>query len=193
MKRELLLTFLLVQGGAFLASGFSTSSSLPNASPSLTLTTKRSPATTSALFVAITASSGENTDVDKVVDEKELKKKEDWKRIRKEGGFLTFNTPIGALNPFAIYYGLTSILLGIPWFISLKIYQLLQFITRERFDKKVSHGGVHLRMSRLLLALQHRQLSWLFRRLLYYAVVLIWNYIIVPCCFHIFREESQAF
>lgn len=139
MKRELLLTFLLVQGGAFLASGFSTSSSLPNASPSLTLTTKRSPATTSALFVAITASSGENTDVDKVVDEKELKKKEDWKRIRKEGGFLTFNTPIGALNPFAIYYGLTSILLGIPWFISLKIYQLLQFITRERFDKKVSH------------------------------------------------------
>jgi hypothetical protein len=142
MKRELLLTFLLVQGGAFLVSGFSTSSSLSNASPSLTLTTKRSPATTSALFVAITSSSGDNVDVEKVVDKKELKKKEEWKRLRKEGGIFTFNTPVGALNPFAIYYGLTSIILGIPWFISLKFCQLMYFVTRGRFDKKVSNGGV---------------------------------------------------
>jgi hypothetical protein len=144
MKRELLFTFLLVQGGALPVSGFSTSSSsLPTASPSLTpLSTKRSPATTSALFVAIAAPSGDNTDVEDVVDEKKLKKKEEWKKMRKEGGLLTFNTPIGALNPFAIYYGLTSIILGIPWFISLKFCQFMYLITGGRFDKKVSNGEV---------------------------------------------------
>lgn len=148
MKRELLLTFLLLQGGAFLVSGFSSSCSLSKASPSLALTTKRSPATISTLFVASTSSAGDNTntntntDVEEVVDEKELKKKELWKQLRKEGGLFTFNTRVGALNPFAIYYGLVSILLGIPWFFALKCCQFMYFITGGRFDKKVSNEGV---------------------------------------------------
>jgi hypothetical protein len=66
------------------------------------------------------------------------KEKKTLKDFRKEGGILTFNTPIGALNPYAIYYGLTSLILGIPWFIALKTCQFLYWITGGRFDKKVS-------------------------------------------------------
>lgn len=55
--------------------------------------------------------------------------------IRQEGGPLSFNTKFGALNPFAIYYGVTSIVLGLPWFAALTMYQLFQFITFGRFDK----------------------------------------------------------
>lgn len=55
--------------------------------------------------------------------------------IQSEGGRFSFNTKYGALNPFAIYYGVTSILLGLPWFLALTGYQLLQFITIGRFDR----------------------------------------------------------
>ena len=55
--------------------------------------------------------------------------------IRSEGGRFSFNTKYGALNPFAIYYGLTSILLGLPWFVALTCYQLIQFVTFRRFDR----------------------------------------------------------
>jgi hypothetical protein len=55
---------------------------------------------------------------------------------RKEGGVFTFNTPYGALNPFGIYYGLTSILLGLPWFVVLTLCQLFYKVTGGRFDKK---------------------------------------------------------
>lgn len=65
------------------------------------------------------------------------KKKKTLRDFRKEGGLLTFNTPIGALNPFAIYYGLMSLFLGIPWLIALKASQFLYWITGGRFDKKV--------------------------------------------------------
>lgn len=65
------------------------------------------------------------------------KKKKSIKDLRAEGGPLTINTPIGALNPFAIYYGLVSLALGLPWLISLKACQLLYFISRGRFDPKV--------------------------------------------------------
>lgn len=56
-------------------------------------------------------------------------------RIRREGGPLSFATKYGALNPYAIYYGLLAIFLGIPWFIALKAYALLRFLTRNKFDK----------------------------------------------------------
>jgi hypothetical protein len=65
------------------------------------------------------------------------KQKKTYQELRAEGGPLTFNTPFGALNPFAIYYGVNSILLGIPWFFSCKLCQLLYFLTGNRFDKKV--------------------------------------------------------
>jgi hypothetical protein len=69
-------------------------------------------------------------------------KKKTLKDFRKEGGILTFNTPIGALNPYAIYYGLTSLFLGIPWYIALKTCQFLYWITGGRFDKKVRKSWV---------------------------------------------------
>jgi len=58
------------------------------------------------------------------------------KELRREGGFLCFNTPIGALNPFAIYYGLVSLFLGVPWFVALKICQFVYWFTGGRLDKK---------------------------------------------------------
>jgi 1-acyl-sn-glycerol-3-phosphate acyltransferase len=60
-------------------------------------------------------------------------------QIRSEGGPLSFNTKYGALNPYAIYYGLTSIALGIVWFMALSIMQLIYKCTGGedgKFDKK---------------------------------------------------------
>lgn len=68
----------------------------------------------------------------------EAKKEERRKQVKKEGGRFAFNTKYGALNPFAIYYGVTAILLGLPWFVALTICQLLYTITGNRFDKYVS-------------------------------------------------------
>lgn len=59
-----------------------------------------------------------------------------WKELREEGGFLTFNTPIGALNPFAMYYFFASVALGIPWFFLTKLLQIFYWITRNKFDKE---------------------------------------------------------
>jgi 1-acyl-sn-glycerol-3-phosphate acyltransferase len=50
-------------------------------------------------------------------------------------GRFTFKCKYGYLNPFAIYYGITSILLGIPWFVALNICQLFYKITGNRYDK----------------------------------------------------------
>jgi hypothetical protein len=68
---------------------------------------------------------------------KQDKAKQRLLELKKQGGSFTFNTPIGALNPFAIYYGLTSIFLGIPWYFALKTYQLLFWMTGGRIDRKV--------------------------------------------------------
>ena len=66
----------------------------------------------------------------------EKKKQERKALIRKEGGLFAFDTKYGALNPFAIYYGLVSIILGIPWFIALTLCQLMYKITGDRFDRR---------------------------------------------------------
>jgi hypothetical protein len=55
--------------------------------------------------------------------------------VRSQGGPLSFSTKYGALNPYAIYYGLVAISLGIPWFIALSACQFLYFITGGRVDK----------------------------------------------------------
>jgi len=47
----------------------------------------------------------------------------------------TFKTKYGYLNPFAIYYGVTSILLGLPWFVVLTMCQILYKVTNGRWDK----------------------------------------------------------
>jgi len=50
-------------------------------------------------------------------------------------GLFTFKTPYGYLNPYGIYYGLTSILLGIPWYFAITFCQLLYKITNNKVDK----------------------------------------------------------
>ncbi|KAL7520030.1 hypothetical protein ACHAWX_004781 [Stephanocyclus meneghinianus] len=57
-------------------------------------------------------------------------------QIKSEGGPLAFNTKYGALNPFAIYYGLTAIGLGLVWFMALTIMQLVYKVTGDRIDKR---------------------------------------------------------
>jgi hypothetical protein len=66
----------------------------------------------------------------------EIKKQERKKLIRQEGGRLAFDTKFGALNPFAIYYGLISILMGLPWLVALTVCQLFYALTFNRFDKQ---------------------------------------------------------
>lgn len=58
------------------------------------------------------------------------------KQIKQEGGPLAFNTKYGALNPFAIYYGLVSIGLGLVWFVALLLSQLFYKITFNKLDTK---------------------------------------------------------
>jgi hypothetical protein len=64
-------------------------------------------------------------------------KKKTYKELRAEGGPFTVNTPIGALNPFAMYYFCISVSLGIPWVVFCKIWQFVHWISGGRFDPKV--------------------------------------------------------
>lgn len=103
-------------------------------------------ATTSSLFNA--ASSAVPAPEDSLTTEQvapstdtapKLSKKERlWQQAKKEGGLFTFKTKYGALNPYAIYYGVTSIFLGLFWYVALTGLQFFYFITRGRFDKRVS-------------------------------------------------------
>jgi hypothetical protein len=73
----------------------------------------------------------------------ELKKpKKTYQELRAEGGPFTFNTPIGALNPYAIYYFVVSVGLGIPWVIFCKAWQIVHHLSGRRFDPKVCYPKV---------------------------------------------------
>lgn len=52
-----------------------------------------------------------------------------------KNGLFTFKTKYGYLNPYAIYYGLVSILLGLPWFVALTLCDIFYKITNNKFDK----------------------------------------------------------
>ncbi len=65
------------------------------------------------------------------------KKKKTLKELRAEGGITTVNTPIGALNLFALYYFFVSVALGIPWVILCKCWQIVHWLSRGRFDPRV--------------------------------------------------------
>ena len=97
----------------------------------------------SSTTLLATASLSANSDDDATTSSKSApetsykKKKKTLKELRKEGGPFSFNTPIGALNLFAVYYFFVSVALGIPWVISCKFCQLLYWITGNRFDPKV--------------------------------------------------------
>mmetsp|Transcript_25777 Transcript_25777/g.70849 ORF Transcript_25777/g.70849 Transcript_25777/m.70849 type:complete len:372 (-) Transcript_25777:524-1639(-) len=73
---------------------------------------------------------------DKTTPEITKPKKKTLKELRAEGGPFSVNTPIGALNPFAVYYFFVSVGLGIPWFLSCFACQILYKITGNRFDPK---------------------------------------------------------
>lgn len=57
-------------------------------------------------------------------------------RIKHLGGPLAIATPIGGMNPYGIFYGITSILLGILWWLELTACRFLYFVSRNRVDSK---------------------------------------------------------
>lgn len=99
-----------------------------------------------------------------VVDRKSRKRQQRKELIRAEGGPLAFETKYGALNPYAIYYGLTSIALGLVWFVALSMAQLFYFVTRGKLDTKrrlptfLSHiwGTCLLRLTRNFPRMENR-------------------------------------
>ena len=64
------------------------------------------------------------------------KQQKRMQQIRKEGGIFAINTKLGAINPYAIYYGLVSIALGLVWFVALTFSQLFYTLTGGRLDQK---------------------------------------------------------
>lgn len=75
----------------------------------------------------------QSSTINRIRNTKKEKRKE---LIRAEGGPLAFDTKYGALNPYAIYYGLVSILLGLVWYVALSAMQLVYLVTGNRFDRK---------------------------------------------------------
>ena len=108
---------------------------------------RRAKISSSTLLTASSAAAA-NSDDDVTSAKKEVKasttetsnnesKKKTLKELRMEGGPLTINTPIGALNPYALYYFFVSVALGIPWVIACKCLQFMYWITGNRFDPEV--------------------------------------------------------
>ena len=138
MKTTLLISALLLQASSFVVTGFSTASSRTGLLRQGILQRSSGVAESYSPSLSLrVASSSSAQDQPASTDDKQAKKKDELQKLRAHGGPLTFNTPIGALNPFAIYYGLMSLFLGIPWFIALKSCQFLYWITGGRFDQKV--------------------------------------------------------
>lgn len=138
--------FLLVLLSASYAEAFtscartSITSRVVNTSPSSThrIVNTIAPRTSSRHFASAVAAAASDasisTNAASTVDQTKQQKRA--AQIRAEGGPLSFNTKYGALNPFAIYYGLTSIALGLVWFAALSIMQIFYKLTGDRFDKR---------------------------------------------------------
>jgi len=113
-----------------------------------------------ALTTSLSATSEAST------PEAPAKTKRTYKELRAEGGPFTFNTPIGALNLFGLYYFFVSVTLGIPWCILSSVCQFLYKITGNRFDPKrrvpifVGHcwGMALLRLTRCYPKIKNREL-----------------------------------
>jgi len=151
-----------------LADGFAFSSpriAAPNAFGSATIGSGKSSVMT--LTTSLSAAGDDKaTESSKSAEPTLKKKKKTWKELRQEGGLLTINTPIGALNPFAVYYFIVSVGLGLPWLFFLKLTQIFYWITRYRFDTKrripifVSHcwGMTLMRLTRCYPKIRNREL-----------------------------------
>ena len=87
----------------------------------------------SILSVGSVAASSSSSDVS-VQKEQLSREQERDALIHQQGGLFTVRTKYGALNPYAVYYGTVSILLGLPWFLALTAYQLFALVTRNKLD-----------------------------------------------------------
>lgn len=103
---------------------------LPNNAAVTVVSSNRSSRRHFQLFV--TSALAPNSSPDDIVATKKLQLKS---QIRKEGGLFAFNTKFGALNPYAVWYGVTSIALGLFWFVALIGCELLYKVTNGRVDK----------------------------------------------------------
>lgn len=90
-----------------------------------------SPITTSEGGNVVASINGSRVTSDAVTSIKDLQ----GKMLRTKAGALAFRTKYGVLNPFAIWYGFVSIVLGLAWFTGLTLYQVFFFLTRGNFDK----------------------------------------------------------
>mmetsp|Transcript_3054 Transcript_3054/g.6705 ORF Transcript_3054/g.6705 Transcript_3054/m.6705 type:complete len:363 (-) Transcript_3054:247-1335(-) len=119
----------------------SPSAKVVSSSPHTSISTITRPPSrcSTTLSAAASVASSSNNDPSTTTDDSTktlTKQQKRLQQIRKEGGPLSFNTKYGALNPYAIYYGLVSIGLGLVWFVALMLNSLLYKITWNRVDKK---------------------------------------------------------
>eukprot|EP00521_Asterionellopsis_glacialis_P007254 CAMPEP_0195281382 /NCGR_PEP_ID=MMETSP0707-20130614/716_1 /TAXON_ID=33640 /ORGANISM="Asterionellopsis glacialis, Strain CCMP134" /LENGTH=324 /DNA_ID=CAMNT_0040340263 /DNA_START=239 /DNA_END=1214 /DNA_ORIENTATION=- len=84
---------------------------------------------------ASSAASTSSDDNDSTELTKTEQKKSNIALIRKQGGLTAFQTKYGALNFYAICYGIIAIGLGLIWYTALTFTQFLYFITGGRIDK----------------------------------------------------------
>jgi len=63
------------------------------------------------------------------------KKRASIQELRQLGGISTFDTPIGALNLYGIFYGVVAIGLGLVWYVATMTWKLIHFLSGKRFDK----------------------------------------------------------
>lgn len=110
----------------------------PASTASLSTSRVRTRSGTTQLFAAsVAADSNDPPATAAAATDKALTKQQKrLKQIREEGGPFAFNTKYGALNPFAIYYGLVSIALGLVWFVALLLSQLFYKITGDKLDTR---------------------------------------------------------
>jgi hypothetical protein len=124
-----------------------------------------SPSILSVGSVAASSSSSTSSDVVSVQKEQQTREQERDALIHQQGGLFTVRTKYGALNPYAVYYGTVSILLGLPWFLALTAYQLFALVTRNKFDqnRKIPvymnqvWGTLLLRLTRSYPTMENRQ------------------------------------
>jgi hypothetical protein len=94
-----------------------------------------SPSILSVAGSVAAAASAASADSSSSLSVKDQREHERTEQIKKQGGLFTVRTKYGAINPYAIYYGTVAIVLGIPWFLALTLYQLFAFVTRDKLDK----------------------------------------------------------
>lgn len=118
--------------GASLSSLKTTHTHLPSSSSTLPLFRR----SITSSVVSATASAASSEDDATEISILDRKWEERVARVKELGGPLTFMTPVGAFNPYGLYYGITSIALGLIWYAELTMCKFLYFISRNKFDSQ---------------------------------------------------------